>query len=216
MNWNDYEAVWKRQELPVGSAADLAGLRATFETKRRKLAATLIFRDFLEAGAGLLVAGVFAFVWWQIGPPAWPMAFAIALILGVSGFFVRERFRARRQRAGAEASLVAKVEADIAELQHQRHLLRTVWKWYLAPCAGAIAIVAATLVRILILKAPPGFLTAFWEHPAALAWIIFYFAVVLPVFFWGAWALNRRAVRTGIDPRLEELEKLRGDLLAGG
>ena len=39
MNWNDYEAVWKRQALPVGADADLATLRETFETKRRKMAA---------------------------------------------------------------------------------------------------------------------------------------------------------------------------------
>jgi hypothetical protein len=201
--------------LPVGASANLADLRTTFETKRRKLAATLLVRDLLETGAGLLVTGVFVFAWWKIGAAAWPMAFAIALVLGVSGFFVRERFRARRVRVGVAAPLLAKVEADIAELQHQRHLLRTVWAWYLGPLAGAIAIVAATLMRVLVAKAPPGFLTALWDHPAALVWIVFYFAVVLPVCFWGVWALNRRAVRKGIEPRLAELEKLHGDLLAG-
>ena len=41
MNWNDYEAVWKRQELPVGADADLATLRETFETKRRKMGHTI-------------------------------------------------------------------------------------------------------------------------------------------------------------------------------
>ena len=215
MNWNDYEAVWKRQELPVGVAADLSELRATFETKRRKLAAILLARDLLEAGAGLFVAGVFAFFWTRMGAAGWPMAFAIALVLGVSGFFVRERIRARRVRAGVAASLLAKVEADIAELQHQRRLLLSVWAWYLGPLAGAIIIVVATVVRILISKAPPGFLAALRESPVVLAWIILYFAVILPVCFWGVWALNRRAVRKGIEPRLEELAKLQRDLLTG-
>ncbi len=212
MNWNDYEAIWKRQELPVGAAADLATLKDTFETKRRKLAATLFARDLLEAGAGLLVAGVFLFTWWKMGKEGWPMVFAIALILGVSGFFARERFRARLLRLGADAPLLAKVEADIAELRHQRRLLLNIWSWYLAPISAAMVIVCATLVRILVFKGPPGFLSTLWEHPAALAWIILYFAVVLPLCFWGAWALNRRAVRKGIEPRLEELEKLHRDL----
>ena len=35
----------------------------------------------------------------------------------------------------------AKLEADLAELRHQRRLLLNVWAWYLAPCLGAIIIV---------------------------------------------------------------------------
>ncbi len=214
MNWNDYEAVWKRQELPVGAAADLATLRQTFEVKRRKLAKTLFARDILEGSTGLLVSGVFAYFWWHMGKEGWPIALAIALILGVTGFFIRERIRTHRNRLGPDASLLAKLEAEIAELRHQRHLLLSIWSWYLAPCAGAIVIVVATVVRILIIKAPPGFLSALWENPAALAWIIFYVAIVVPLCFWGAWALNRRAVRKQIEPRLEELDKLHRDLLS--
>lgn len=44
--------------------------------------------------------------------------------------------------------------------------------------------------------------------------IILYFAVVLPLCFWGAWFINRRAVRKLIEPRLEELEKLHRSLIA--
>jgi hypothetical protein len=214
MNWNDYEAVWKHQELPVGVDADLADLKETFEAKRRKMAKGLFARDLLEGSTGLLVSGVFANVWWHVGKQGWPMAFAIALILGVSGFFVRERIRAHRLRLGADAPLLAKIEADIAELRRQRHLLLNLWSWYLAPLAAAIVIIGATLVRITILKAPPGFLAALWENPAAVALIIAYAVIVLPLCFWGVWALNRRAVRKQIEPRLEELEKLHRDLLS--
>jgi hypothetical protein len=212
MNLNDYEAIWKRQELPVGSAADLTTLRETFETKRRKLAKILYFRDVLEGTTGLLVSGVFAYMWWHIGKDGWPIALAICLILGVTGFFLRERIRTHRNRLGPDVTLLAKLEAELAELRHQRRLLLNIWSWYLAPCAGAIVIMVATMVKILVSKGPPGFLASFWEHPAALAWIIFYFAIVLPLCFWGAWAINRRAVRKQIEPRLEELEKLHRDL----
>ena len=212
MNLNDYEAIWKRQELPVGAAADLATLKDTFETKRRKLAKILYVRDVLEGTTGLLVSGVFAYMWWHIGKDGWPIALAICLILGVTGFFLRERIRTHRNRLGPDVTLLAKLEAELAELRHQRRLLLNIWSWYLAPCAGAIVIMVATMVKILVSKGPPGFLASFWEHPAALAWIIFYFAIVLPLCFWGAWAINRRAVRKQIEPRLEELEKLHRDL----
>ena len=213
MNWNDYEAIWKRQELPVGAGADLTALRGAFEKKRRKLAATLFLRDILEASAGVFVAGVLAYSWWHMGTEGWPMAGAIALILGLSGFFVRERFRSHRLRLGPDVPLVAKVEADIAELRHQRRLLLNLRSWYLLPCGGAIVIGGATVVRVLIIKVQPEFFSALREHPAALAWVFAYVAIVLPLSFWGVWVLNRRAVRKQIEPRLEELEKLHQSLL---
>jgi len=204
MNWSDYEAAWKRQELPVGIDADLPTLRATFEAKSRKMHGAILVRDLTEAGAGLAVVGAYVFFWWQLKAAGWPMAFAIALILGLCGFFVRERFRARRLRLGADAPLLAKVEADIAELRHQGRLVRTVWAWYLAPCAGAIAIqVAAILHRV------PS-----WNplhRPAVLLGFVAFFALV----FWLVWLINRRALRKRIEPRLDELEKLREDLLSG-
>jgi hypothetical protein len=210
MNFNDYEAVWKRQELPRGAQAGLADLRATFESKRRKLAGSLLVRDILEAAAGLLVAGVFGQIWWHIGAAGWPLALAIGLILGVAGFFTRERFRARRLRLGADAPLLAKIDADIGELRHQRRLLLNLWSWYLAPIAVAMVIVVVTIARLL----PPDFLKALRNSPSALALIAFYFVVIVPLCFWGAWAINRRVVRKGIEPRLAELEKLRADLLS--
>lgn len=142
------------------------------------------------------------------------MAFAIALLLGIAGFFVRERLRAHRLRLSPDVPLVAKVAADLAELRHQRQLLLSIWSWYLLPCLGAIVIGCLTVVRVLIIKGPPGFFSALWQHPAALAWIIFYFAIVLPLCFWGVWALNRRAVRKQLEPRLEELEKLHQALIS--
>jgi hypothetical protein len=200
MNWNDYEAVWKRQELPVGADADLTSLRETFESKRRKMAATLFLRDILEASAGVGVSIALAFIWWQQKKVGWPIALAIILTLGVTGFFIKERIRTHRNRLGPDASLLAKLEAEIAELGHQRHLLLNVWKWYLAPLAAVIAIVVAT---IRYNRAP-------WERDPVFLGCYGIFCALL---FWGIWALNRQAVRKQIDPRLAELEKLRRDIL---
>jgi hypothetical protein len=212
MNWNDYEAAWKRQPLPAGAEADLAGLRGTFEAKRRRLAATLKMRDYLESAAGLLVAGAFGWTAWHMGVDGWPAWLAALLMAGLSGLFLRERLRAHRLRLGPDASVLAKIEADLAELRHQHRLLVNVGSWYLLPCAGAIVLFGFATIRKGLRELPPDFLPKLWEHPWLVAGVAGYFVIVLPLLFWGIWAMNRRVVRLNIEPRMAELEKLRGDV----
>lgn len=203
MNWNDYEAVWKRQELPVGADADLASLRETFETKRRKMAAAILVRDWIEIGACGVVVVSYGFYWRQTGPSGWPMAGAILLVLGVAAFFLRERVRARRLRLGADVTLLAKVEADLAELRHQCRLVRTVWIWYLAPGAGAIAIHCWVIIQRTPAWSP-------LRQPLGMLCLATFFVAVI----WFAWVINRHALRKRLEPRLAEVEKLHRDLLS--
>lgn len=202
MNWNDYEAAWKRQPLPKGASAEVADLRATFETKRRKLSASTRVRDWSEFSACLVVVTAYILFWRKAGAAGWPMGGAIALILFVAAFFVRERRRARRMRLGAGASLLDKVNADLAELRHQCHLVRDLWTWYLAPTAGALAIHFWVIVR----RAPA------WSplhDPGIVAGFGLFFALIL----WFVWFINQRASRTRLESRIAELEKLRDNLL---
>jgi hypothetical protein len=198
MNWNDLKSAWAGQSLLSGPYADIAALRDEFEAKRRRLARVLFWRDVREAAAALVVAGVFA----HMGPVGWPTALAVVLMLGLAGFFVWERFRAHQQKVGADASLVAKLEAEIAELRRQRGLLLNVGTWYLAPCMGAAAIGAATA----LIHAPKPLAAKLAAGAIML--------ILLALVSWGVWALNRWAVRKCLDPRLEELEKLHQSLLA--
>ena len=95
MNWNEWEFVWKRQDLPVGAGADVAKLMETFEAAHRRMARVLLVRDLTEASAGVLVSGVFAFTAWRMGRAGWPIAIAVALCLGVTGVFLWERVKGR-------------------------------------------------------------------------------------------------------------------------
>ena len=202
MNWNDYEAVWQRQELPVGADADLANLQSAFETKRRKMAAVLLARDWLEIAACVVVAASLAAYWHKIGRSAWPIGMAIVLVLNVGVVFLRERLRARRKHVGPDASLRTKIEADLAELRHQARMVHLLWLWYLGPCAAAMAIQAWVIVSH----------TRSWDplrSPLSLIVIVGFIAATCGF----AWAINRRAVRLRIQPRIAELEKLRRSLL---
>jgi hypothetical protein len=204
MNWDDWEYVWKRQELPLGAAADVEVLRRTFARKSRKLAKALLVRDVMEASAGVVGCIAFGFMWRGLGRAGWPIGIAMLLILGVTGSFVRERLRSWRNQLGSDAPLLVRIEAEIAELRHQRDLFLGMWRWYLAPIAAAIVIVGFT-----IRQSRPA-----WDIARDPLFLGGYFAFVA-VLMWSVWKLNLRAVRERVEPRLVELEKLRVDLLAG-
>lgn len=202
MNWNDYEAAWKRQPLPVGEKADLAELQKNFEDKHRKMAAALLVRDWVEIVACGVVVVCYLWFWHEAGPAGWPLGVAILLILGVAAFFLHERRRARRNRVGADAPLKAKVEADLAELRHQRWLLLKVWLWYIAPCAVAMLLHVSVNVRNVRPSDP-------LQAPLLLGLA----CLIIVLACWFAWTLNREAARKQIEPRIAELEKLRDNLL---
>jgi hypothetical protein len=203
MNWNDYEAVWKRQELPVGFAADVTSLRESFDAKSRKMAGALFARDLLESGIGLMLCVGLLFLWWTSGRAGWPYGLSALLIFVVSGRFIRERLRARKAKVRADASLLAKVEADIVELRHQRHLLKTARTWFLAPVFAVYMAVSAQMTlhsQSWALARNPYFRAA-------------HLSIYLLLVLLASW-INRRAVRTEVDPRIAELEKLKADLTA--
>jgi hypothetical protein len=205
MNWNDCEAIWKRQPLPLGKSADVAEVRRNFDEKRRKMATLLLARDLMESGAALVVAAAIAFLWWQTGRNGWPFGLAIILVLGVGGVFVRERLRARRNRLGSDATLLAKVEADIAELQHQRQMFLRMRTWYLGPVFAASLVVSLMLISR----------AKMWDA-ARSPWFQLTFIVGYLLLGWFTWIINRREVTRRLDPRIEELELLRRDLTGTG
>lgn len=196
MNWNDCTSAWLRQATP-NLPADLAALQATFEATRRREARTLFMRDCVEGCAGFAVAAAFALFWWLLRLPDGPMALAVALVLGVSALFVRERIRVRRGRVGAAVSLLTKVEADLAELRHQRRLLQSLHLWYLGPLFAAFSLVLLAVWLLLRTRLPgveigmiPGLMAIFAGLMVAV------------------WFINRETVRRRIEPRIAELETL--------
>jgi hypothetical protein len=215
MNWNDCEVIWKRQEPPVGADADVAVLARTFEAKRRKLARGLFVRDISEGATGMFLSAFMAFVWWKLGRDAWPMAIAIGLALALSVFFFSERVRAHRLVLGPAATMISKLEAEITELRHQHRLLFNVGTWYLAPVGAIWATMVVTIIRHARIHDRPGAPTFadLMGNPSTAGFIILYFGIIVPLTFWGTWFINRRAARKRIEPRIEELEKLRRELL---
>ncbi|GAB5562567.1 MAG: hypothetical protein SynsKO_42140 [Synoicihabitans sp.] len=198
MNWSDYEAAWKRQDLPEVDNADILDLHDTFQDKSRKLAGILLVRDWSEIIASGFVIGFYIFYWGQVGAEGWPMALAIGLVIFIATFFLRERLRCGRIRERAEAPLIKKIEADLLELRYQGRLLNNVLWWYVLPACGAITLHGVVIMRHLpewnLLNTTPGRLV-FGGIVVSLGYLV--------------WWMNRKVVRDQVEPRILELEKLR-------
>lgn len=207
MNLNDWDFVWRRQELPVGPEADIAQLRQSYEAKSRKQARALLVRDLTEASASAFLAiGLSKEA--MHAKSAWLVWLAVAILLTIGGVFVRERLRARRLRLDSSAPLLTKLEADLAELRHQHRLISRVGVWYFGPLAFVMVLVGAA--KVMNLTATEQLML---EDPFTLACLGGYLALCL-ILFIGGYAINRRAVRKRIEPRIAELEKLQHELMS--
>lgn len=198
MNWNEMEQLWR--QAPAAAPAEWNAQE--FAARRERLARTLARRDWLEAGAGIFVAAIFAGFLWFLGITAWSGWTAVGLVLLVSIGFVRERRRARRLRPEPEVSLRRQIEGEIAELQHQRRLLQRVGWWYLLPL-GAAALLFAWALLAFVAERTGHFDAGFLAR----------FGIAVLVLHVTVWWLNRRAITQQIEPRLRACEAARAALL---
>jgi hypothetical protein len=213
MNWNEMEVIWRRQEIPAATT-EIDEIRRTFEQRHRKLRTNLLVRNVAEGGTGLLLTPVMVCIWAHYGKAGWPLGVTTLIFFAITCVFIIDQLRIWRHRLGPETPLLAKVEAELWELRHQRRLIQTWPWWYLLPLFAANVIAMNTLSRLNFGKAPPGFLTEILTTPATLAWIIVLVAVV-GVALLQVWRGNRKAVLKQIDPRIVELVTLRHFMLRG-
>lgn len=202
MNWSDLQSAWSHQSSDLPEVRDLQ-LGATFEAKRRKWARRFFWRDAIEVGAGAFVLVVLGGSAWRRGAAYWPDAIAILLVAAVTFFFISERIRVYRQRIGPDASLLTRLDHDLAELKRQRTLLLRAGTWYVAPLMAAVFIFLATEVYNNAAR-----LHAFRVQVFLVAYVL-----ACGLLAWRITRMNRRAAQTKIEPWIAAIEKLRDELV---
>lgn len=204
MNFDDYETLWRAQPAPAPavSTAERAFVFDRVRQEARRFDRTIFWRDTRE----ILVAFALSIhlgldAWRNTGTEsiAWGHWIAVALILGVAINLLIDRLRIPRPPA-AEDSLLGQIDTALAGVQHQARVLRRVPTHYALPLA--LATMSAGLDSRLQREGA----AAFWS-PGGFVIL----AVSLLVGGFVIW-LNRLALRRVLQPKIDELDKLRREL----
>lgn len=199
--FDEWGRLWRDQRTPLLEERSEDMLKKVKERSRR-FDRTIVWRDAREAVAGLFGASVMVWVSWLA--PGWlPKIGAAAATVGVLYVIARlSRVRRRHGPVREDVPLVERLHAEIAKVEAQADLLRSVRSWYMTPLAVGSTIWLASLVPAIGM---PALATAAGLAAAVLFSTLLFYAVG-----WVVVKLNARAVRMELEPYCEELRQMLG------
>jgi hypothetical protein len=195
MDPDNFKQAWQTQTSQTRLTIDAELLLQEVRRNQRHFTATIFWRDVREVGTAFLLVPLWFYLGVKLSLP-WTWYLTVPVLLWVAGFMLGDRMRHKRQPPEPGEPLRQRVESSLAQVDHQIWLLRNILWWYLLPLAlSALAFFG----QIAWLGRSGGWLTAL-----VVAFVVLVVVIVLA----GAYALNQRAVRTGLEPRRRELEAL--------
>jgi hypothetical protein len=188
---NSPQSVWQSQQEE--------GIRMSVEDIRRKAGKfhnRVVSRNVREYAAALMVAVFFGFQWWHTPDLLTRAGFAL-IIVGVAYvvWYLYQQGSARG--VPAEMGLSSGVEFFKRELERQRDLVASVWRWYLGPMMPGWVVLMVALGR-----RNPG-------HVQHFALFFAVFNLVAAAFFVFVGWLNQRAAGK-LQRKIDELDALAG------
>lgn len=185
MELEDLRSAWVRQG-EAGAAADSSAELRRVRERARELTTTVARRDRLETLVALALLPLFAWVAYRTSRPVSRVGAAI-LVLACALIPLRLRW-ARGATPDPTLPTAEFLRRERERVQAQVRLLGSVLFWYLAPLGLGV---------VLLVGGSPG----------SAGWKIAY-AVFVTAFFGWLLHLNRRAVATELEPRLQELDRM--------
>jgi hypothetical protein len=208
MNIDDLQQLWRSQGAPSAASPEATSrlverIRADAEAFER----TTWARDLREFAASVVVSAFFGFIAYRAsldGRAVWPLVVAALTPLAVVSVLFIDRLRHAHLQPVPGEPLSAALDRALARLRHQATLLKQVLWWYLVPLSVSSGLVAYDGV-------------ARTGAPLVVRLGLGAFMAVLLVSV-GVWVyrLNRKALETGILPKIRELEEQRMALAARG
>lgn len=195
MNPDDLKQAWQTQSSQTRLTIDAELLLKEVRRNQQHLAATIFWRDVREVGIALLMLPLWLYLGVMFALP-WTWYLTLPALAWIAGFMLTDRIRDKLQSPQPSKSLRQCVESSLVQVDHQIWLLRNVFWWYLLPPGLSIL---AFFGQIAWETRAGG-----WQAALAVALMV----VVLVVVYAGIYRLNQYAVRSGLEPRRQELQAL--------
>ena len=195
MNPDNFKQAWKMQSSQTRLTIDGELLLKELPRNQRYFAATIFWRDVREVGLSLLMVPLWIYLGVKHSSP-WTWYLTVPALLWIAGYMLADRMRHKRQPPEPGEPLRQRVEAALAQVEHQIWLLRNVFWWYLLPLALSIL---AFFGQIAWRERSGG-----WWTVLAVSGLVALGIVVFAAVYW----LNQYAVRSELEPRRQELESL--------
>ncbi|TWU47265.1 D-alanyl-D-alanine carboxypeptidase precursor [Rubripirellula tenax] len=194
-----YQQAWQADtaQTRVTIHADL--LLNEVQRHQRSFQATVFWRDVREVGGSLLMIPLWFYLGHKFSSP-WTFYLTVPVLLWIAAFLLVDRIRHRCEPDEASLSLVLSVKDSLQQVEHQIWLLRNIFWWYLLPPSISIL---AFFVHVSWLSS-----SAWWEFVGTFT----LFGIFLVVIYAFVYYINLRAVRTDLEPRRQELQKLLSSL----
>lgn len=200
MNLENLENAWRSEShgrIIISGALLMNEVRRNEE----RLRLTVLWRDIREVAVALLLIPVFLWGGLKEGQP-WTIYLTIPALLWVAGYILVDRVRQKDGRPAPGDPPTQFLDRSLSQLNHQIHLLRNVFWWYLLPLDLAVSIFF--LHSALQMYYSDGM-------PAALVFTALMLGFIW-LLSWGVYRLNQYAVRAELEPRRRELVDLRNTL----
>ena len=193
MKLEDLRRPWS--DATAEAATPIAREELIAQTCRRveQIWAVIFRRDMIETAAAMLVMFWFTRIAWDVDA-----GFLVRLGAGVvvaGAVFIVYRLHAARlgkPPAGLDAPVREFCRTELARVETQIRLLRTVAVWYLGPIMAGLA------------------LMSYGRHGPTLGLLIEW--AIFALVSWGVYALNRYAVRKQLEPIRDDVAELLEEL----
>lgn len=192
MNPDDLQQAWRSQTTQTRITVDVDLLLQEFQRNQRTFLATILRRDCVEIGVGLLLLPVWFYLGAKLSLP-WTWYLTVPAILWTIGFFLVDRRLHPQTPSPPGEPLVDFVRNSLAQVEHQIWLLRNVHWWYLLPYTIAIL---AFFVQISLRKSD-SLLAGIVSLTVLSGFVLLLYALV----YW----VNQVAVRKLLEPRRREM-----------
>lgn len=200
MDPDKYQQAWRTQDSETRVTIDAELLRQEVRKGEQGFRSTIFWRDFREVGVALVMIPMWVYIG-VVGALPWTWYLGVPAAIWLIGFLLIDRRRHPQTPSEPGEPLLRCVERSLEQVEHQIWLLRNVFWWYLLPFFLPI--------------------TAFFAHVSwdardagwieAIAFFLLLTFFVAGLYWWTYW-INQQAVRKQLEPRRQELLRLRNSL----